>query len=79
MAEDEEWIMLTSKIIEKWRKLLEDDPQVTYSPRTMVGLYYDDVDNLIFVLNAQRTLSPLVCTNIIVPCLSQSNVSRLIH
>jgi hypothetical protein len=50
----------------------------SHSPRTVGGLYYDDADNLIFVLNAQRTLSPLVCTNIIFPCLSQSNGSQLV-
>lgn len=39
----------TSKIIDKWRHLLEDDQEVTYLRQSM-GFYCDDVDDLAFVL-----------------------------
>jgi hypothetical protein len=38
----------TSKIIDKWRHLLEDDQEVTYLRQSM-GFYCDDVDDLAFV------------------------------
>jgi hypothetical protein len=48
-VDNEDWIMLTSKINDKWRQLLEKDSKATYVGQ-WVGFYYDGVEGLAFVV-----------------------------
>lgn len=57
----ESWALLTSKIINQWRHLLEDDPLITH-PGQWVGLYNEGVDNLGFVVRCSYEFTPL-CTH----------------
>lgn len=43
-VENKDWIMLPSKIINKWWRLLKDDMEVS-PPGQWVGFYYDCADN----------------------------------
>lgn len=56
-ADNEDWITLTSKIIDKWRRLLEEDPEVTH-PGHWVGLYCDGADGPAFVLQCAVNFIP---------------------
>ena len=49
VVENEDWITLTSKIIDKRKHLLEDSMEVTCLGQS-VSFYYDGMDNPTFML-----------------------------
>lgn len=54
---NKDWIMLTSKIIDKCTNLLERHPHTTH-PRKWVGFYCDGKDDLTFVLQCTKDFIP---------------------
>ena len=46
-----------SMIVDNWRCLLEDDPEVTHIDQ-LVGFYYDGMDNMAFVLRWSEDFIP---------------------
>jgi len=49
-VENKDWIKLMSKIVDIWRRLIEDDPETTHSGK-WAGFYFDNADDPTFVLS----------------------------
>ena len=53
----EDWATFTSKIIDQWWHLLEDNTNITH-PCQWVGLYSNGEEDLVFVLQWSTQLTP---------------------